>query len=404
MKTILLIDTLWEGHHPTYMKVIAKTLLELGHAVISACPDPQEMHLWINSHDLLGGNQFEAIVLHEPKMGKLLNHRLQSIAMTLARWRQAAQCIQDRKTQAGRAPDLVFFPCLDSYLGLTPAIVDRIFPHQWSGLFFQPRYALLPKKLPWLRRGILNPISALNSTGCRIIAIQDETIATDLEHRLGKPVVIFPDFTDESCPDMSFDLIKKILSKAAGRKIIGLLGSLERRKGMLTLLEVTQQIGNDWFFVFAGKLAEPTFTRAELDRIQEVVQANPDNCLFYFAQISTEAQFNAVVETCDVLYAVYENFQTSSNLLTKAAVFKKTMLTSDHYCIGERVQKYQLGYTVKESDVMGCVLILQRMHEEFRRGCLSIKPDFDGYRQQHSNRQLRAALETSLQFISAELK
>ena len=116
-------------------------------------------------------------------------------------------------------------------------------------------------------------------------------------------------------------------------------------------------------------------------------------------RIPTEQQFNAVVQICDVLYAAYENFQTSSNLLTKAALFEKPIIASDDYCIGERVRNYQLGYTVKESDVMGCVLILQRLHQESSRGCLSIKPDFEGYRQKHSLAQLRTALQTSLQFL-----
>lgn len=381
------------------MKVIAKTLLELGHAVISACPDPQEMSIWMNSHCLQAANHFESVALHEPKISQPFIRRLQAKAMTLARWQQAARCVQERNAQTGKAPDFIFFPWLDSYLGLPPAIVDRIFPYRWSGLYFQPRYSLLPKKWQWLRRGMVNPISVLSSTGCRMVAIQDETVASLLEHRLGKPIVTFPDFTDESYPDMSFELIPQILSKAAGRKIIGLLGSLERRKGMLTLLDVTQQMGNDWFFVFAGKLAETTFTREELARIQEVVQADPDNCLFHLTRIPTEQQFNAVVQICDVLYAAYENFQTSSNLLTKAALFEKPIIASDDYCIGERVRNYQLGYTVKESDVMGCVLILQRLHRESLRGCLSIKPDFEGYRQKHSLAQLRTALQTSLQFL-----
>jgi len=51
----------------------------------------------------------------------------------------------------------------------------------------------------------------------------------------------FPDFTDESLPDFSFPIMKQIQDKAAGRKIIGLLGSLDKRKGFLTLLEVSQK-------------------------------------------------------------------------------------------------------------------------------------------------------------------
>lgn len=37
MKTIFLIEDSWGGHHPTYLKIFTKTLLELGHQVIILC-------------------------------------------------------------------------------------------------------------------------------------------------------------------------------------------------------------------------------------------------------------------------------------------------------------------------------------------------------------------------------
>jgi glycosyltransferase involved in cell wall biosynthesis len=399
MKTIALVDTLWGGHHPTYLKFFAKTLLELGHEVISLCPEPEEMNLWIASHCPELQPRFHSFELHEPATRPIPIRRLQAKAMAVARWQRVAQSIQEISSKLGKAPDITFFAWLDTYLGLIPAITDTIFPYPWSGLYFQPGYLRIPPKLRWMRHGILNPLSVLKSSHCPVVAVLDEGIADKLQQKLNKPVVTFPDITDESAPDINFEIAQKIRAKAAGRKIIGLLGSLDKRKGTLTLLEVSQQVSDRWFFVFAGRLAEPAFTAAELAKIEEIVKANPDNCFFYWNSIPDGSGFNAVVQVCDVLYAAYENFPYSSNILTKAAIFEKPVIASKNYCMGERVEKFNLGYGIEEGSVSQCVSILERFHEELSTGSLSIQPDFEGYRHRHSIEQLRAAFQKILEFV-----
>jgi glycosyltransferase involved in cell wall biosynthesis len=399
MKTIALVDTLWGGHHPTYLKFFAKTLLELGHEVISLCPEPEEMNLWIASHCPELASNFHSFELHEPSPSQFSGRQLQARAMAVARWQRVAQSIQGISSKLGKAPDITFFAWLDTYLGLIPAITDTIFPYPWSGLYFQPGYLRIPPKLQWMRHGILNPLSVLKSSHCPVVAVLDEGIADKLQQKLNKPVVTFPDITDESAPDINFEIAQKIRAKAAGRKIVGLLGSLDKRKGTLTLLEVSQQVSDRWFFVFAGRLAEPAFTAAELAKIGEIVKANPDNCFFYWNSIPDGSGFNAVVQVCDVLYAAYENFPCSSNILTKAAIFEKPVIASKNYCMGERVEQFSLGYGIEEGSVSQCVSILERFHEELSTGSLSIQPDFEGYRHRHSIEQLRAAFQKILEFV-----
>lgn len=399
MKTIALVDTLWGGHHPTYLKFFAKTLLDLGNEVISLCPEPEEMNLWIASHCPELASNFHSFELHEPSPSEFSGRRLQARAMAVARWQQAAQSIQEISSKLGKAPDITFFAWLDTYLGLIPAITDTIFPYPWSGLYFQPGYLRIPPKFRWMRHGILNPLSVLKSCHCPVVAVLDEGIADKLQQKLNKPVVVLTDITDESPPDMSFEIAQKIRAKAAGRKIIGLLGSLDKRKGTLTLLEVSRQASDRWFFVFAGRLAEPAFTAAELARIEEIVKANPDNCFFYLNSIPDGSRFNAVVQVCDVLYAAYENFPYSSNILTKGAIFQKPVIASKNYCMGERVEKFNLGYGIEGGSVSQCVSILERFHEELSTGNLSIQPDFEGYRHLHSIEQLISAFQKILEFV-----
>lgn len=399
MKTIALVDPLWGGHHPTYLKFFAKTLLELGNEIITLCPEPEEMNQWVASHCPELQPRFHSFELHEPATSPIPIRRLQAKAMAVARWQRVAQSIQEISSKLGKAPDITFFAWLDTYLGLIPAITDTIFPYPWSGLYFRPGYLRIPPKLRWMRHGILNPLSVLKSSHCPVVAVLDEGIADKLQQKLNKPVVTFPDITDESAPDINFEIAQKIRAKAAGRKIVGLLGSLDKRKGTLTLLEVSQQVSGRWFFVFAGRLAEPAFTAAELAKIGEIVKANPDNCFFYWNSIPDGSGFNAVVQVCDVLYAAYENFPYSSNILTKGAIFQKPVIASKNYCMGERVEQFSLGYGIEEGSVSQCVSILERFHEELSTGSLSIQPDFEGYRHRHSIEQLRAAFQKILEFV-----
>jgi hypothetical protein len=400
LKTIALVDTLWGGHHPTYLKFFAKTLLELGHEVIVLCPAPEEVNQWLISFYPELTNRLHCFELNEPRLPYFPVRRWQLRKMAIARWQQVAKIMEKIATKLVKIPDLTFFAWLDSYLALylTAATIDQIFPYPWSGLYFQPP---LRKTLKYqqLRQGILDPLAVLKSKQCLGVAVLDEGIADKLQQKLNKPVVIFPDFTDESPPDMSFEIAQKIRAKAAGRKIIGLLGSLDRRKGTLTLLEVSRQVSDRWFFVFAGKLAESAFTAAELAKIGEIVKANPGNCFFHLTRIPTEAQFNAITQICDVLYAAYENFFPSVNVLTKAAIFEKPVIASKNYCMGERVEKFNLGYGIEGGSVSQCVSILERFHEELSTGNLSIQPDFEGYRHLHSIEQLSSAFQKILEFV-----
>jgi hypothetical protein len=51
-----------------------------------------------------------------------------------------------------------------------------------------------------------------------------------------------------------------------------------------------------------------------------------------------EAQFNSLVYICDILFAAYNNFPNSSNILTKAAIFQRPVVVSNNFCMEKRVK------------------------------------------------------------------
>ncbi|MDY6899858.1 MAG: glycosyltransferase, partial [Cyanobacteriota bacterium] len=276
---------------------------------------------------------------------------------------------------------------LGSYL--THHIVDTIFPYQWSGLYFQPRHLRSQIKFEFIRHGPLNPDSVLQSSNCKSVAVLDEGISDKLQKTIiNKPVIIFPDFTDESKPDMTFPLIKEIEEKAEGRKIVGLLGSLAKRKGFLKLLEIAQlSLEENSFFIFIGKLDKQSFSTEELDKINSFIESKPQNCLFHLERIPNESQFNALIKICDILFALY-NYPHSSNILTKAAIFEKPVISIDNFCMGERVSKYRLGLTISNNSTEQCVDSIHKLAVLSEQSQFYLNPNFVDYKNIHSVEQL----------------
>jgi len=397
VKTIALFDTIPNGHHPTYLRLFSQILLEMGYRVLTFCPDPDALQTWITQHHSEYAPNLYAIGATSPQVPALpiLDYTPRPMS-ALFQWKYATDTIQSAASQLGYKPDLVFFPWLDSYLSdyLPSIIVDCLFPYNWSGLFFHPPYLLTgPKRLPIF--GLpLTPYSATRSARCRSLALLDEFEVAKLQLILDKPVIPFPDLTDESLPDLTYPIATQIREKAGDRKVIGLLGGLAPRKGLLTLLEVAKQWQqDDWFFVFVGELYEVFLSSEEISEIRRFAQSNPSNCFFHLDWIPDEPKFNAVVESCDVLFAAYENFPYSSNMLAKAAVFEKLLIVSAGDCIGNRTEAFHLGISIPAGDVIQCIDALTKLHKQLEFKEPYFKPDFEGYRKIHSLDQLRLAFE-----------
>ncbi|MUG96755.1 glycosyltransferase family 1 protein [Scytonema sp. UIC 10036] len=398
MKTIALFDDLQGGHHLTYLRLFSKTLLELGYQVMTFCSQPDEVSTWIAINCPKQSQQFQALKVQEhhaptlPILGKLPQP-----LVTLLRWQYSAEVIQKASSQLGYSPDLVFFNWLDKYFSnyLTHHIIDRVFPYNWSGLYFHPSHTQFKHHvLPIFGQELIH-YAAAKSSRCRGIAVLNEFDAKKIQSNLNNPVIIFPDLTDESPPDPNYTVVKEIREKAGTRKIVGLFGLLSKRKGLLTLLETAQKsVIENWFFVFAGHLYESDLLPEEISRVLNFVNSQPNNCFFHLERIPTEAQFNSLIDVCDILFAAYHNFPSSSNILTKAAVFQKPVIVSDGFCMSERVKKFRLGLSIPEEDVNRCIEALHYLFHQIETKFEDLQPDFETYKALHSLEYLQLGFKT----------
>lgn len=333
MRTIVIVDPLWDGHHSTYFKIFAETFLKLDCTVIALCPNPEEMYRWISSHQSIAPEQarlFDAFEFKETASVKLPVKPLRKALSSIRRWRSVAQAVRTVTKKLDKKPDLVFFAWIDLFLGnyLPHNLVNRLFPYPWSGLYLQPYHLRMQKKFANFRRGLLSDRGVLKSRNCRSVVVMDRAIAQKLQIELkDKSVIVSPDITDLSPPSPDFDLAKQVKAKSKNRKIVGLLGSQGKRKGFLTMLEVSQKMKEqDFFFVFAGQPGYESFSPSELKRIGEVIDSSPENCFFHIQSIPDGSQFNALIDVCDIIFVVYERYPFISNILTKAAFLKNLLL------------------------------------------------------------------------------
>lgn len=416
MKTVALIEPYQGGHHFTYLRLFTETLLDLGCRVMTFSQEPNLLLEAMAANRPNRSDYLYAFEMHpmQPKPLPLLGRvrtlpgigPVPQLSGTLSRWKQAATVVRTAAQQIGHEPDLVFFNWLDGYFShyLTHHFIDLVFPYNWAGLYFRPGYLRYEKRSLPLLKARLAHYSLARSRNCRAVGVVDEWVVDKLQRDLTAPVIPFPDFTDETAPDPNYELVNQIREKARGRKIIGLTGALSKRKGVVTLLKVAQQAAEkNWLFVIVGALSEHQFHQEYGQRFPEeyawvksVAESSPDNCFFHLDRIPGESQFNALIQACDVVFAAYENFPYSSNILTKAAVFQKPVVASQGFCMGKRVEHFQVGLTIPEGSVTHCMEALDHLLSDDPAIATRLAFDFGGLRISHSLEKLGRIFTTIL--------
>ncbi len=399
MKTVALVDPLWTGHHPTYLRFFSQVLLQLGQQVIVFCREPAKLADMVRFSSEPQRKNWQAIPYAwspERSGGSFWAAR----ATSLRRLQELNRLLTEMERQTATGIDLVFFCLLDDFIGhlQTTCDFDRCFDKPYSGLYFLPFHLRLKLRYAWARRGPLNPDAALLSRHCRSVGVLDEGIALKLSQRVHhKPVVCFPDVTDEECSTAPTDFEIAIRAKANGRRIVGLFGWLGKHKGVLEFMQhVAALQGQPVFFVVVGTVGERSFTAEENRMINDWMDNPPENVFAAREFIPDERTYNSLVRACDLLYAVYQRFPHSANVLAKAACMGVPVVVSDRYLMAERVKRFHLGFTVREDVPADFRALLEssetfayKTGDVFRLGCRA-------YLKEHGLEKLAASFEQVL--------
>jgi len=414
-KTVCVIDSSWAGSIVTFHKIFVEVFLNLGCKVVSLSPAPDTVTSHINAVQPGAlNNRFRAYRIENPRAREAaavsLFYRaacrfridlLTGIPPTfrsLKYWGSTARQLQLIQAESWRI-DLAFFGFPDmEYMApwLTPRVLDQVFPFKWSALYLGPIEFRMKLRLGNLLMLAHRNPELFRARNCSAVTILDEGIKNRLKDRLkGKPVITLPDFTDERLGQTPGALETLIRERAGSRVVIGLFGELSLRKGVLTFLAAARQAaaeGYDWLFVCVGSLGPKSCAPKEETAIRKAIAAAGSNCLFHLERIPDEPAYNGAISACSILYVAYWEFLHSSNTLLKAVIFGLPIIGSKGYCIEERIKRYGLGVCIDERSASQAVKAISALSRWQDLDGEPLRPDFAGYRADHSIGQLKERL------------
>ena len=389
--SVVVFDYNWGGHIPAYHRLIVESLLRVGWRVISLTGGNSEVTAHIDR--VLPAARERLFAPHCPELGRpparkaklaflsripggfalwsriRTNPRLRTRHARM-RW-DACRSAVERIRQFWDSRTLLFLPYLDDMLepDLSPESV-RI-PLPWAGLYMSAS----DLRDPDLRTDIERRLRFLSHPQCRGVAILDEACVNPLENQLPHLAVsTLPDIADDSLVASS-KLSEELERRAAGRKIVGLLGHLSEAKNLAMFLDLaTAPRNRDIFFLLAGQYEALSVAPRERALLTDAAAGAMENVWALPNRIAAESEFNFLLQRVDVVFAVYRDFTRSSNILTKAALFHRPIVVAPGFCMAERVNRYRLGLTAKPDDAAECDAALRRLLRDGARGA-----DYDGY-------------------------
>ena len=206
-----------------------------------------------------------------------------------------------------------------------------------------------------------------------------------------------PDITETSLSNEPTKLARDIVVASAGRKVVFMGGSIGKQKNLARWYELIALCdAKQWFFVQIGRLNKNNMTEEDLAALARIGRQPPSNLYIYPEYLLDERSFNDVIALSDVIFAVYRDFARSSNMLSKAAYFKKPLLVADDGLMGRRVKQYQIGCTVESQDVKAMKASLEKLHT-----IPNLQQNFEIYRQDFSEVAMQSKLISFLQNCSA---
>ena len=147
-----------------------------------------------------------------------------------------------------------------------------------------------------------------------------------------------------------------------------------------------------WFFVQIGKIDYATLSNSDLQGLKKIQTSALENVYLEDAYLQNETIFNEIINISTVIWGLYRDFDRSSNILTKAALFSKPIIVSDRYLMGQRVNEYKIGRAVSESDVDEVVTAITSLVKQPIE-----KANYAKYAAIYSTQALAEKLDQSLQ-------
>ena len=222
--------------------------------------------------------------------------------------------------------------------------------HPWAGLNID-----LTNSLP---AGLLGASRTLRA----LLYINEDTVDFPASPSRRLEYAWIPDVANDVLPEGRTELAGEILQRAAGRKIVFLGGAIGGTKNLSTWYQAIRLADPArWYFIQIGAVNQSTLTTADRLNLQQVLGAYPENLLIQDRFLPDERAFNELIAISDVVWGLYRDFNRSSNVLGKAAVFQRPIIVSHRFLMGKRVRDYGIGAAIAEDSPEAVVTALDEL-------------------------------------------
>jgi glycosyltransferase involved in cell wall biosynthesis len=318
---------------------------------------------------------------------------------SLRLWRRTAEALVSFETETGVPIDgvmLVFLGGGYCEHGVLGRHVDAAFPYSWAGILNGPspvrRRPFRPTLVAWLT----GREAALTARGCAGVLLPHASFCASCAARWpGVKLLAMPEMADLSAPKPDDERAAKVRRFAAGRKIVGLLGNIAPRKGVrefLALAQIAARQAPELCFLLAGELSPNSCTPRECRELEAMIATRSANCAFFPERIPEGAEFNALVAACDVIYAVYREFPFNSNLLTKAAHWRRPVLVSADGVMATITRQYRTGAVVAGDQPGETLAVVQNLLRGLDGDGRPADADYSGLEAENSTERLPVVL------------
>jgi hypothetical protein len=403
----VLIVVSWTGHHPSHCVQLIRACASFSGRIYVLCP--QEA----NPIEQLGGPadvvEKITVMFHTNRAPKKSFKEFSDLAADL----RELQSLVTSIAQANSGEEtFVYHTCLDSlfntvwHLPMLALRIRKLFPLPFSGLLLAPdrRWPFNGARrwfgrhwgnsgdgakpvafVNWVVDRVLTGASeilrryylwqrnlVLRRSSCQRIAVLDERYMDWLKLKTGKMIVRMPETFSVDVSDPPPALVRMISERRQSSAIVvGLLGVLDRRKCLDVLVNVIREAKTDEFlFIIAGAYAPGTLPGRDQAFLEEAAGKHT-NVVFSPEAIPSEGDFNAVVQSCDILFCVYRDHLHSSGVVSRAAAFRKQVLVNSGGLMANQVEEYSLGYVLTDFSAKACLEALRQMSQ--RKEFLSVE-------------------------------
>ncbi|MEO0447085.1 MAG: hypothetical protein AAF191_13510 [Verrucomicrobiota bacterium] len=381
VKKVVVIEPVWAGHTPYFFAEFCLAFRDLGLEVKGMCASPEGAAEILNAE---GGQDIELFPIRNmPLIRAIKINSIRRLVTSFRYFSQVGTWVRTAFPGVRKREVLLCFPRLDDERLRLASKWNWCCGHPWVTFWVSPFFLRKGARVPSRRL-----LSWMSPRGLIGVGLLDESFEERARRYTGAPTFRVPQVVSTGINEEN-QLCQTIRKLAKGRPIIFSGGHLKPTKGIVRMLRLAGA-AQSLFFVVVGEVVWKDFSSSEKDFLQGILHEQ-ENVFCWYQRVRSDEDFNALFNLSDVVYAAYEDFPYSSNLLSKAVAFRKRLLVTEGTIMERDVRDFRLGAAIAESasdeETLQTLLNLTQVAKD-----QSDVPEWAGYEREQSRDSLTREL------------